>query len=266
MRWEIVEDYDALSTLAAEMMLTALAENPALVLGLPTGRTPEGMYAQVVKACRSEYHCFSRATTFNLDEYVGVDAQHPASYAAYMKKRLFDHVDVDPAHRYIPDGMAAKITTEQPGLPFAEALQIECARYENAIEDCGLLDLTFLGLGTNGHIGFNEPGASFLSRTRVVTLSESTRKSNAPFFGTDPVPDRAITMGIATILGSSRIVVLASGANKAEVVRRLRSDPVSEVLPASALRMHDDVMVILDAAAATAIREESPPSSAHDRN
>ncbi|MEO8216306.1 MAG: glucosamine-6-phosphate deaminase [Acidobacteriota bacterium] len=249
MKWEVVEDYDALSVLAAQLMLSALALKPQMVLGLPTGRTPEGMYAQVVRACHKEYHCFSSVTTFNLDEYVGILPDHPASYGTYMRSRLFDHVDLDPSRRNIPDGLATAIRRDHPRLTLDEALPLECTRYEQAIAGAGL-DLTFLGLGTNGHIGFNEPGGSFESRTRVVRLSESTRKANASFFGEDSVPDRAITMGIATILSSKQIIVMASGTKKASIVRRLEQEPASEDLPASSLRRHPDVTVIVDNAAA----------------
>jgi len=216
---------------AAELMLGAIRDNPRVVLGLPTGRTPIGMYERVVRECTREYHCFRDVTTFNLDEYVGVPAEHPGSYFTYMKQHLFDHVDLDPAQAHLPHGMAAD-------------LGAECVRYENEIRDAGGLELTFLGLGRNGHIGFNEPGTPFDARTRVVTLTESTRKANAEFFPEGSVPTQAITMGIGTILESKRIVLLVAGSGKEAALERLRSGTIGEDFPASALWTHEDVTVL----------------------
>jgi glucosamine-6-phosphate deaminase len=238
MIWKVVDDYRALSALAGNLMLEALRDRPSIVLGLPTGRTPEGMYEHVVKECGREYRCFSRAQTFNLDEYVGIPPTHPGSYCSYMRKHLFDHVDVTESNIHIPDGAASD-------------LERECERYEREIAEAGGLDLTFLGLGRNGHIGFNEPGTPFGSRTRVVALTESTRRANAPEFAGEAVPDRAITIGIATILESKRIVLFASGKEKAEIVNRFATEEPDERLPASALRAHPDVTVIVDRNAAS---------------
>ena len=220
MNWETVADYGALSQRAAEILLAGIRRDPRLVLGLPTGRTPVGMYEHVVAECSRQYHCFRDVTTFNLDEYVG-----PArEYFHFMKRNLFDHIDIDLAHAHIPDGAAAD-------------LDAECARYERDIAGAGGLGLTFLGLGGNGHIAFNEPGTPFHSRTRVVALSEETRATNAT------ASTHAITMGIGTILESSEIVLLA-GANKRAAIERLRSGEVSEDFPASALWRHPNVRVI----------------------
>src|SRR5437016_5221899 len=153
MNWETVADYDALSQRAAEILLAAIRRHPRLVLGLPTGRTPVGMYERVVAECAREYHCFREVTTFNLDEYAGIAGEHPGSYCAFMKEHLFDSIDIDPANAHIPNGMALD-------------LDAECARYERAIAAAGGLGLTFLGLVGNGHIAFNEPGTPFASRTR----------------------------------------------------------------------------------------------------
>lgn len=237
MRWEILGDYDEVSARAADLLLSAIEEEREVVLGLPTGRTPEGMYRRVVADCRKQYHCFSEVTTFNLDEYVGVPRSHPGSYYSYMRSRLFDHVDLDPSRVHVPCGTAS-------------SLEAECRSYEQQIASSGSLGLTFLGLGRNGHIGFNEPGADFNSRTRVVTLAESTRAANAPHFPGGEVPRQAITMGITTILESRRIVLLASGAGKAAAIRRLRDGPATADFPASALKHHPDVTVIVDRAAA----------------
>src|SRR5947207_2648588 len=212
MNWETVADYAALSQRAAEMLLAGIRRDPRLVLGLPTGRTPVGMYERVVAECAREYHCFRDGTTFNLDEYVGPSRE----YRRFMKRNLFDHIDIDPANAHIPDGAAPD-------------LDAECARYERAIAAAGGLGLTFLGLGGNGHIAFNEPGTPFASRTRVVELSQHTRAANAT------PSTHAITMGIGTILESRQIVLLAGGTNKRAAIERLRSGEVSEALPASAL-------------------------------
>ena len=250
MRWQVVADADALAWRAAEILLGALDVHPALVLGLPTGRTPEGMYERVAALCRRESHCFAEATSFNLDEYVGIGPEHPGSYAAYMERHLFAHVDLPPARRNLPDGLARAVRRGEPSVAEAAALAAECRRYEAAIRAAGGLSLTFLGLGRNGHIAFNEPGSPFDGRTRVVALDASTRRANAAEFPPgEEVPTRAITMGIGTILESTSIVLLASGAAKAGAVARLRSGEVGEELPASALHRHGDVTVLVDEAA-----------------
>jgi glucosamine-6-phosphate deaminase len=231
--WETLDDYNVLSDRAAELFLEAILRNPRAVLGLPTGRTPIRMYERVVAACSREYHCFRDVVTFNLDEYAGIERTHPGSYSTFMKQHLFDFIDIDPANAHIPNGAAAD-------------LDAECARYEREIAVAGGLDLTILGLGSNGHIAFNEPGTPFDSRTRVVTLTESTRAANAPLFPEGDVPTHAITMGIGTILESKSIVLLASGDKKRAAIERLRSGEISEEFPASALWRHPDVIVLTD--------------------
>jgi glucosamine-6-phosphate deaminase len=232
MNWERFDTHGHLSERAASILLDAIRTDTHAVLGLPTGRTPIGMYDHVVTECTRDYHCFRDVHTFNLDEYAGIPHDHPGSYAAYMEQHLFEFVDMNPANAHIPDGAA-----RDP--------EAECVRYEAAIRDAGGLGLTFLGLGRNGHIGFNEPGTPFLSRTRVVELSESTRIANEDLFADRQVPTRAITMGIGTILESRRIVLLASGQSKREAVERLRSGEVDQSFPASALWGHPDVTVLV---------------------
>jgi glucosamine-6-phosphate deaminase len=229
--WDTLPDYDALSDRAAEIFLSEILRNPRIVLGLPTGRTPVRMYERVVAACSREYHCFRDVVTFNLDEYAGIERTNPGSYFTFMKSHLFDVIDIDPMNTHIPNGAATDVAAE-------------CERYERDIAASGGIDLTFLGLGSNGHIGFNEPGASFDSRTRVVTLTESTRAANAALFPDGNVPTHAITMGIATILESKSIVLLASGEKKRAAIERLRSGEISEEFPASALWKHADVTVL----------------------
>src|SRR5438067_10235243 len=199
MKWETLADYAALSTRAAALMLDAVSRDAKLVLGLPTGNTPVGMYDRVVAECGRQYHCFRDVVAFNLDEYVGIPRDHPGSYFTFMQRHLFTHVDIEPANTHIPNGVAPD-------------LKVECARYERSIASAGGLGITFLGLGSNGHIAFNEPGTPFESRTHVVALSESTRRANAGFFLDQPVPTHAITMGIGTILESREVILLASGA------------------------------------------------------
>jgi glucosamine-6-phosphate deaminase len=231
MNWETLTDYDALSDRAAAILLAAIRTDPRIVLGLPTGRTPIRMYERVVAACSREYHCFRDVVTFNLDEYAGIERDHPGSYFTFMKRHLFDFIDIENSNAHIPNGAA-------------KDLDQECLQYERAIKDAGGLALTFLGLGSNGHIAFNEPGTPFDARTRVVTLTESTRTANASFFPEGDVPTQAITMGIATILESKAIVLLASGSNKKAAIERLQSGEVSEEFPASALWRHADVTVL----------------------
>jgi len=232
MDWQTFASTDALADAAARILLDAIRTEPRIVLGLPTGRTPIGMYDRVVRECEREYHCFRDVTTFNLDEYVGVPRGAPGSYFSYMKQHLFDHADVDPRNTHLPNGMAPD-------------LHAECVRYETEIRDAGGLGLTFLGLGRNGHIGFNEPGTPFEARTRVVELTQSTRHANAECFPDGHVPTHAITMGIGTILDSAAIVLLVSGSGKEEALARLRSSTIDSSFPASALWMHRNVRVLV---------------------
>ena len=236
MNWETLSDYPALSTRAASLLLDGIRKDPKLVLGLPTGNTPVGMYERAVAECKREYHSFRDVVAFNLDEYVGIPRDHPGSYDMFMRQHLFSHVDIDEKNTFIPNGRAPD-------------LKVESERYDRAIRNAGGLGLTFLGLGSNGHIAFNEPGTPLDSRTHVVALSESTRRANAAFFLDQPVPTHAITMGIGTILESRAIVLLASGAKKREAIARLRSGEQSADFPASALWSHPNVLVLVDEAA-----------------
>ena len=235
MKFETFDSYEALSARAAALLLDAIRAEPQIVLGLPTGRTPIGMYERVVADCSREYRCFREVTTFNLDEYVGIPSAHPGSYCAFMRQHLFNHVDLDPDNAHIPRGDAPD-------------LEVECDRYEGEIRAAAGLGLTFLGLGSNGHIAFNEPGTPFDSRTRVVELSESTRAANQEVFGGN-VPTHAITIGIGTILESASIVLLAAGEKKRAALQRLQSGEVTEAFPASALWRHAHVRVLWSAAA-----------------
>lgn len=238
MIWETFDDYEALSARAATILLEAIADDPGAVLGLPTGRTPIAMYRHVVAACSREYHCFKDVTTFNLDEYARIPRDHPGSYSTFMKHHLFEDIDIDPDNAHLPDGNAPDLAAE-------------CERYEREIASAGGLGLTFLGLGRNGHIGFNEPGTPFDSRTRVVELTSSTRQANADLFAGAQVPTHALTMGIGTILESRRIVLLASGSGKRAAIERLETLDLDPSFPASALWDHDDVTILVDRTSVT---------------
>jgi len=236
----ILPDYDALSAAAAAVVAERLEEKPSTVLLLPTGTTPLGMYRRLVDLHRSGKLSFSRATFFNLDEYLGLPPAHPASYHVYMKENFYGPIDADPARVHVPRGDA----------PDPEA---ECERYEAAVGETGGIDLCVLGIGRNGHIGFNEPGAPFGSRTRVVRLAESTRRVNAADFEADRAPERAITVGMATIFESREVLLLASGANKAGAVAAAVEGQVSEDVPASMLGRHPNATLLLDEDAAELI-------------
>ena len=224
-----------------------LAANPRLVLGLPTGRTPIPLYQDLVELRRRDRADFSRTTTFNLDEFLGIAARDPRSYRAYMQRHLFDHINLPPRHIHFLNGMARDVNRE-------------CLRYEREIERAGGIDLMILGLGTNGHIGFNEPGRSLVARTHRTRLSAATRRANAALFGRrTAVPREALSMGMATILHARCIVLLATGAAKARCVERMVNGPVTPRLPASFLQLHRDVEIWVDEAAAE--RLESDRSS-----
>ncbi|MCB9913888.1 MAG: glucosamine-6-phosphate deaminase [Planctomycetes bacterium] len=236
----VVDDPRDAALALADQVAALLARPQGCVLGLATGHTPILTYRELARRADEEGLSFARATTFNLDEYVGLAPTHPASFRSTMQRVLFDHVDLDAARAHLPHGDVPE-----------EELAAECARYEAAIAAAGGIDLQLLGVGRNGHLAFNEPGSPRASRTRVVELSASTRAANRPDFPPgEEVPRRALTMGLGTILEARRLRVLAFGESKAEVVRRLFDEPVGRDLPASFLREHGDVELWLDAAAA----------------
>ena len=233
----IASNYDEMSRLAAGKIALCLKGKPECVLGLATGSTPIGLYAQLVKDFKDGKISFARATTFNLDEYRGLDPQHNQSYRYFMQKNLFDHVDVELEKTHVPDGAN----------PDAQAA---CDAYEKGIEEAGGIDLQLLGLGHNGHIGFNEADDSFPVGTHVVDLTESTINANSRLFDSiDEVPRQAYTMGVGTIMKARSILVVASGADKAQIVRDAFFGPVTPQVPASVLQLHPDVTVIVDAEA-----------------
>ena len=244
LRTRVLPDYEAMSSAAADVVAAKLRERPRAVFMIPTGTTPLGMYRRLVAMHEGEGLSFALASFFNLDEYLGLPPDHPASYHVYMQENFYGLVDVDPEKVHVPDGFA----------PDPEA---ECERYEREIRAAGGVDLCVLGIGRNGHIGFNEPGASFDSRTRVVRLAETTRRVNATDFDGERAPERAISVGMRTISDSREVLLLASGANKARAVAAAVGGEVSEEVPASALRRHPNVSFFLDRDAASALGEET---------
>lgn len=235
----------------ADLLVARLRRQPETVLGLATGGTMEAVYSRLIAAYRGGMVSFAHAYSFNLDEYVGLPPDHPCSYWRYMREHLFDHVDFAPGTTFLPRG----------DTPDAEA---EAARYEAAIVAAGDIGLQLLGLGANGHIGFNEPTSSLASLTRIKTLTASTRAANARFFArAEDVPRLAITMGIGTILRAEEVVLLAYGAAKAEAAAAMIEGPVSAACPASALQLHRKVTVVLDEAAASRLSLRSYYEEVH---
>ncbi len=233
----ITENYAEMSKKAAEVVIALLKEKPACVLGLATGSTPIGLYENLVKAYENGEVSFKNVTSANLDEYVGLSKDHDQSYAYFMRHNLFEHVDIKSENLNIPDG--AK-----------EDLDKECARYSAFLENHPQ-DLQVLGIGSNGHIGFNEPGTPFDSKTHVVNLTQSTIKDNSRLFSSvEEVPVKAVTMGIAEIMKSKKILIMASGSNKADAVYRTVNGDVTESCPASILKNHPDCILIVDKEAA----------------
>lgn len=232
-----VKDYEEMSKRACEHLVNKIHELDHPVLGLATGSTPEGLYKRLIEKYNNDEVSFEGATTFNLDEYVGLNKEDPQSYHFYMMDKLFNHIgDLSPDNIHLPNGAARD-------------LEQECQDYEALIRKAGDVDIQVLGIGKNGHIGFNEPGTPFTSRTHVVDLDESTREANSRFFDSmEDVPKQAITMGIETIMESKEILLLVSGKEKAEALARLLEGEMSEDFPASVLRKHNHVTIIADEA------------------
>ena len=236
---QIVKDYDELSKRATKIIRGAIKNKPNSVLGLATGSTPVGCYRELVRTHKEKGLDFSKVVTFNLDEYIGLSPTHPQSCRYFMDEKLFNHVNIKIENTHIPNGLS-------------DDLQGACKEFEEAIKRSGGIDLQLLSIGANGHIAFNEPGSPFNSRTRVVSLSERTRKDNARFFKSiDEVPRQAISVGIGTIMEARKIVLLASGTEKADAVAKSVDGPITTGVPASILQKHPDCTFILDEAAAS---------------
>ena len=231
------KDYDAMSRRAASVIAGEIVHNPASLLGLATGSTPEGAYKYLVGWYKQGLISFKDVLSVNLDEYVGLAPTHDQSYRYFMQSNLFDHVDIDPSNTRVPDGL-----TKDPAA--------FCADYDAYIRDSGYVDLQLLGIGRNGHIGFNEPGDHFVKETHVVDLAESTIDANARFFASrDDVPKQAISMGMGAIMGAKKILLCASGEDKADAICRSVSGPITPACPGSILQLHPNVVLVADEAA-----------------
>ena len=238
----ICENYEEMSAKAAEIVAAGINENPELRLGLATGSTPVGMYDNLAALC-SEGKCdFAKVVTFNLDEYYKISKDNDQSYYYFMNENLFSKIDIDLKNTDIPNGEA-------------DDYEAECERYDRKIEENGGIDVQVLGIGNNGHIGFNEPGAPFGSITHMVELTESTREANKRFFASiDDVPTHAVTMGIKTVMNAKSIIIIALGKAKAEIVKKTIFGDVTPDVPASILQLHPDVEFYIDEEAAELIK------------
>ncbi len=233
----VTKDYAEMSSAAAKIVADLIKNKPDCVLGLATGSTPEGMYAQLVKECKEGTLDFSAVRSVNLDEYYPIKPDNDQSYRYFMNDKLFNHVNIDKANTNVPNGMA-----ENP--------EEEGARYDKIIADLGGIDLQILGIGQNGHIGFNEPDEELVSGTHLVDLTEDTIQVNSRFFASiDEVPKQALTMGIGSIFTARSIIIMASGKNKNAAISKLLSGKITTQCPATMLNLHPDVTVICDEAA-----------------
>lgn len=241
MKVVILENETQVASYGAQILKQQLADKPQSVLGLATGSTPLILYQLLVEQCERGELSFRTATTFNLDEYLGLSGDHPQSYRFFMDRNLFDHIDIDPENTFVPDGAATHPRTAAQD-------------YEKEIDEAGGIDVQLLGIGVNGHIGFNEPSSSLGSRTRVKTLTARTIADNARFFHDGEYqPHLSITMGIGTILDARNIVLLATGQSKAAAVKNTIEGPLTASCPASALQLHPSVTLIVDEAAASSL-------------
>lgn len=234
MKFIKVDNYQEMSKQAATFIIDKVKRDTHLNIGFATGGTPEGTYKYLIEDHKNNGVSYKNITSFNLDEYIGLASDHPNSYRYYMDRILFDHIDIKIENINIPNGKAID-------------LPMECFKYEQKLRKIGGLDLQILGIGSNGHIGFNEPGTPFETKTHIVKLAETTREANARFFSSlEEVPTHAITMGINSILRSKEILLLAYGESKMDAVRRLITEEPTTDFPASALKMHPNVTVIAD--------------------
>lgn len=234
----VCKNYDELSKIAAGIIQEQINAKPDTVLGLATGSTPIGTYKELINRCKQGELDFSNVTTFNLDEYYKIPKDNPQSYHYFMHQNLFNHINIKPQNVNIPNG-------------YAENVDEECDRYEGLIEKAGGVDLQVLGIGSNGHIGFNEPAAELNSETHMTKLTETTVRDNSRFFDNiEDVPKNAITMGIGTIFKAKKIILLISGKNKAEVAQKIFEGKISTDIPATLLQLHSNTTVIIDEDAA----------------
>ena len=231
----IIDSAENIAAMAAQQYVDLLKRKPNAILGGATGSTPLGLYSELIRLNKAGEISFKDASSFNLDEYVGLDGTHDQSYRYFMDHNLFDHIDIDKARTRVPSG----IDTSDP------------AAYDKEIAAAGGVDLQLLGIGNNGHIGFNEPGTPFGSLTHIVELTESTREANKRFFASlDEVPTHAVTMGVKTVMQARSIILMAIGPAKAPIMKEMLQGPVTEKVPASVLQLHPDVTVYMDYEAA----------------
>lgn len=239
----IKDNYDEVSKEAAKIVAQKIRKKPDVVLGLATGSTPLGLYKELIRMHQNEGLDFSKVTTFNLDEYIGLPPSHNQSYHYFMQENLFKHINLNPRYIHVPHGMADDIDTF-------------CEWYENEIKKYGGIDIQILGIGGNGHIAFNEPGSSLGSRTRIKTLTNKTIQDNARFFeSTEKVPRYAITMGIGTIMDAKELILLANGLGKADAVKSSVEGSITAMCPASIIQMHQKATVIIDSDAGSKLSE-----------
>lgn len=243
MKLIVVDNYEKMSKIAAYEFAKIIKEKPDAVLGLATGGSPVGMYKELIRMYENKELDFSKVTTVNLDEYIGLNPEHEQSYRNFMNKNLFNHINVNMERTFIPNGLA-------------KDLEVECKEYDKKIMELGGIDIQLLGVGNNGHIAFNEPDDELYSETHIISLTKNTIKANARFFDNiNDVPKRAITMGVGGIMKAKKIILIASGSSKAEAIKGLLSGKVTTENPASMLQMHRDVIVIVDKEAAKLIKE-----------
>ena len=243
MEFIILKDYEEMSAYAANLIKERINAKPNMVLGLATGSTPEKTYENLIEMNKSKQVSFKDIKSVNLDEYIGISGDHDQSYRYFMNKNLFDQVDIDKNNTYVPNGVA-------------EDLEAECKDYEKQIDDLGGIDLQILGIGTNAHIGFNEPAARLDIYTHVTDLTEETIEANSRFFESkEDVPTKAVSMGIGSIFKAEEVILLASGENKAKAIKALKNDFINTMIPASMLKLHPNVKIIVDEAAASLISE-----------
>lgn len=243
MKVVILKDAAAVASYGADLFIKQINSKADSVLGLATGSTPVALYKELIAAYKAGRVSFKQVCTFNLDEYLGLSSSHPQSYRYFMNEQLFNHVDIDKAFTFVPPGDAENPVTA-------------CVQYESVIAQKSGIDVQLLGIGRNGHIGFNEPSSSLMSRTRVKTLTRATIEDNARFFAPDEYqPHLSITMGIGTILESRKVVLLATGENKADAIKATVEGPLTAACPASALQLHEKAVLIIDDAAASKLSD-----------
>ena len=243
MKLIVVNNYEELSKVAAKEFSKIIKEKENVVLGLATGGSPVGMYKELIRMYEQKELNFSKITTANLDEYIGLNPEHNQSYRYFMNNNLFNHINIDKSNTFVPNGLA-------------DDLEAQCKEYDQKIVELGGIDIQLLGVGNNGHIAFNEPNSELSSGTHIISLTDNTIEANARFFDNIyDVPRKAITMGVGGIMKAKKIILIASGESKAEAIKGIFSGKITTANPATMLQMHRDVTVIVDEAAAKLINK-----------